>query len=315
MQVLWEIFVLLLGIGALLTGGELLVRAAISVALRIEMSPLIVGLTVVAAGTSAPELFTSMVASLKGANELAVGNILGSNIFNILVILGLSAAIAPIHIPLSLLRFEWPMLLVCSAVFMFLFWDLKMGMIEGIFCLILLAAMMYASIMRSKRAGVEEEASEELKKFDRWYYDVAFTGLGMALLALGGNFCVDAGSNLATMVGMSERMVGVTIVSVGTGLPELVTSLVAAAKKRHDIAVANVIGSNMMNTLGVAGATATVSKITVGQQAITVDGMFMFAVTVLLGVAAYSLRLQYTRLLGAGFLLLYIGYVSVALNL
>ncbi len=256
------------GLGLLILGAELLVRGASRLAVSLGISPLVVGLTVVAFGTSSPELAVSVQSTWSGQVDIALGNVVGSNIFNVLFILGLSALITPLLVHQQLVRQEVPLMIFASLLVCGLAWDGAIGRFDGALLAGLLAAYIVFVIVQSRRnpsAAVEAEYDEALaiepgRGWDRhWAVQVAMVLVGLALLVQGSNWLVQGAVTFATWLGVSELVIGLTIVAAGTSLPEVATSVLAAIRGERDIAVGNVVGSNLFNLLGVLGVASLVS--------------------------------------------------------
>jgi len=265
------------------------VRGASQLARAAGLSPLIIGLTVVSFGTSAPELATSTLAALRGQGDVAFGNVVGSNIFNVLVVLGASAVITPLVVAQKLVWFDVPLMIGLSVAVVALGWDGSVSRLEGLLLVMGLVAMVAYSV-RSER----NEAPEVIQEYEDEYgdrgpgrrrglpYAVGVTLAGLTVLVLGSRLFVDGAVAAARVLGVSELVIGLTIVAAGTSLPELVTSIVAAMKKEQDIAVGNVVGSNVFNILGVLGiaALAAPSGVAVSEVALGVDVPVMIATAV-----------------------------------
>lgn len=287
-------FILLLMIGGLITlvaGAELLVRGASRLAAALGVSPLIIGLTIVAFGTSSPELAVSVQSALSGQADVAVGNVVGSNIFNVLFILGLSALITPLVVAQQLVRIDVPLMIVVSlAVWLFALngyverWEGAL-LFAGI---VAYTAFLGVQSQRERNAAVlaEYEAEYQPKRPISWLQrllDAGMAGVGLALLVLGARWFVDGAVGAAEAMGVSELVIGLTIVAAGTSLPEVATSIVAALRGERDIAVGNVVGSNIFNILAVLGLTALVapgSGVPVSTNALWLDMPFMIVVAV-----------------------------------
>ena len=254
-------------IGAVLLyfGAEGLVKGSASLATRLGISPLVAGLTIVAFGTSAPELSVSLSSALGGHPDIALGNVVGSNIFNIAVILGVAALIQPLQIHLSVLRRDIPVMIASSAIAFGLIVYGGVSRLAGIGLVLGLVLYIYSTIRSGKTeasnhtAGVSIDALPLISK--HWLIDLVILLAGMGVLLLGSRLFVGGATSLAQALGVSDAVIGLTIVAVGTGLPELATSVVAALRKQTDIAIGNVVGSNIFNVLCVLGFTATVSPI------------------------------------------------------
>lgn len=258
---------LLLGLVLLYFGGEGLVRGSSALALRLGLTPLVVGLTVVAFGTSAPELVVSVQAALAGQGDIAIGNVIGSNIFNIGLILGVTALIYPLKVQLQILRIDTPIMIGVSLLAAWMLADRTIGRPEGALLFVGIIAytvftVLYARKVKSS-AEVEAEFAESVPApHGTVWRDLIFIAVGLALLIAGSHFLVAGAVRLARGFGISEAIIGLTIVAAGTSMPELVTSLVAAFKKQPDIALGNIIGSNIFNILGILGAAALLRPIT-----------------------------------------------------
>lgn len=259
---------LLLGLALLYFGAEGLVRGSSSLALRLGLSPLIIGLTVVAFGTSSPELMVSLKAALNGQSAISVGNVVGSNICNIGLILGLSALITPVATSSQIVRIDIPIMLGMTAVALFFLTDQTIGFHEGGILSAMLVGYIVFSIRlarRSKGDALAGEFEQEVSISKRGIaVDLLMVGGGFVLLVFGARFLVDGALIVARAYGMSEAVIGLTVVAIGTSLPELATSLLAALKKEADIAVGNIIGSNIFNLLGILGITALVTPLQTG---------------------------------------------------
>lgn len=258
------IMMFLLGLVALVFGAELLVRGASKIASSLGISPLVVGLTVVAFGTSAPEVAVSVNAALSGNTDLAVGNVVGSNIFNILFILGLSALITPLVVHTQIIRQEIPILIgACLLLFIFSL-DGKISFPESLLLLGALVAYTAFLVIQSRKetSKVQEEYAKENNNKTKWaasiYVQIILILAGLYLLVQGSEWLVDSAVIFARMMGVSDIVIGLTIVAAGTSMPEVATSVMAALKGERDIAVGNVIGSNTFNILGCLGITGLV---------------------------------------------------------
>ena len=309
MELIFPILMIILGFSILLVGGDLLVKGSVSLAVRFKINPAVIGLTIIAAGTSAPELVTSIFASLKNAPDVAMGNIVGSNIFNILGILGFASLIKANRVDVSFVRVEIPMLIICTVLLIGMSWDYKIEPIEGFLCLIVLSVLFYISIYRAKKVGFEAE--EDIEVLRTPFHDIGFLALGLLALIGGANIVLENGIELGRLAGLSERIIGITIISVGTGLPELATSAIAAFKGRNDIAVGNVIGSNLVNTMGVAGGASVFKTLEISSEIAHFDNIILLAVTVFLFVTVIVNKALISRSIGLLFLFGYMGYVAL----
>lgn len=298
---------LLAGLVLLVAGGELLVRGAVQIAERLGVSPLVIGLTLVGFGTSTPELVTSVNAALAGSPGIAYGNVVGSNIANILLIAGLSAIIFPLAIASSALKRDAVIMVMVTVVFAAISSVMPMGRIVGFAFLLALAAYMFLACRQERQATADHGAAYEkaaaLEAADPAIApgrkrDAAFlrpsliTIAGLALVIIGGTLLVSGAVALARAFSVSETIIGLTIVAVGTSLPELVTSIIAAFRRQGDVAFGNIVGSNIYNILGIAGATALIAPGPVPPQIIGFDNYLMIGASVLLFVfAATSLKI------------------------
>jgi cation:H+ antiporter len=314
----WNIALVLAGgLVTLIVGAEGLVRGASRLAAALGISPLVIGLTVVAFGTSSPELAVSIQAAMKGSADVAIGNVVGSNIFNILLILGISAIITPLVVHSQLLRLDVPIMIGASFLMYFLAGDGRIGRIDGLLLFVILLAYLWWSIRQSRRENTEvqeEYASEYGSNSSGWRQvlkDLVFIAAGLALLVLGSDWLVDGAVRLAQLFNVSDLVIGLTIVAMGTSLPEVATSIVAALKKERDIAVGNVVGSNIFNILAVIGLSGMFSPagIPVSAAALRLD------IPIMLAVAALTLPIFFTgnrisRLEGALLLVFWASYTT-----
>jgi cation:H+ antiporter len=315
----------LLGLALLAGGGELLVRAATTIAEIAGVSPAVIGLTVVAIGTSLPELVVSMLASVRGEPDLAVANVVGSNIFNIAATLGLTAMIVPLPVHGTAVRLEWPVMFVASLVTLLVAHDGAIDRFEGTVMLATLVVFVAYTVRvarRDVRGAEARQIAEHVESRDigssasRYArsplpFVTMLLLLGVGGLVAGGSFLVDGAVRLARLAGMSERVIGLTIVAGGTGAPEFATSLVAAFRKRTDVAIANMIGSNIFNLLGILGLTALVTPIAVTAALINSDMWWMLGSAIVLMPFLWT-NARISRLEGA---VLAGGYVTYLVTL
>ncbi|MGE4489240.1 MAG: calcium/sodium antiporter [Kiritimatiellales bacterium] len=283
MSILFSMDALLLLVGFILltVGADVLVRGASRLAVAIGISPLVVGLTVVAFGTSAPEMAVSTVSGLTGQTNIALGNVVGSNIFNVLLILGLSALIVPLTVSRQLIRLDVP-LMIGASVLVFLFGlNGQIGRGEGLILLGLIIAYTIFQIVQSRREHQQVELSIGEKSHSLWIDALMLAG-GLALLVLGTRWLVNGAVAIAGKLGVSELVIGLTVVACGTSLPELATSVVASIRGQREIAVGNVVGSNMFNLLAVLGLAGLVSPdgVPVSESVLRFDFPVMLAVSV-----------------------------------
>lgn len=303
---------LLGGLVALYFGAEWLVRGAAALAVRLGVTPLLVGLTVVAYGTSTPELIVSSMAVLKGQGAIAVGNAVGSNIFNIGVILGLTALICPMRVQLQLLKLDAPLMLGVAALFLFFFRDYQIQLGEALTFLGIIVLYTVVNIRLARRqvtAEVQEEfnASVPAAVGPAWRDGLFILG-GLAVLVLGSRLFVTGAVELARLLKWSEAVIGLTIVAAGTSLPELASSLMAAWRKQPDIAVGNVIGSNIYNIVAILGVSGVLAAPVDGAGVSFTDSFVMLGVSGVLLVIAWT-GFQLRRWEGALLLAIYGGYL------
>ncbi len=311
------------GMAGLTIGGELLVRGASKLAAAAKLSPLFIGLTVVAIGTSSPELIVSISTSLKGQGDLSLGNVVGSNIFNTLMILGLSAVVSPLIVKRQMIRFDVPCMIVGSLLIPLVAADGWINRPEGIVLLSLLLLYTAAAyFMGRKDSKTTETVAHELDlkpikpTFRYLLTQVGIIAVGLLLLVFGCEWFVGGAVQIARNVGLSETVIGLTILAAGTSLPELVTSVVATLRNERDIAVGNVIGSNLFNVLGVLGAAAVFSSPGIQVAA----SMFQRDLPVMVGTAliclpifaSYGVISRWEGLMLLGFYVLYTVYLILS---
>jgi cation:H+ antiporter len=276
-----------IGLGLLIAGAELLVRGASKLAAAVGISPLVIGLTVVAFGTSSPELAVSTQSAFSGQADIALGNVVGSNIFNVLFILGISAIIAPLVVAQQLVRLDVPLMIGVSALLLVLGLDGSINRLDGALLFAGMLSYTAFAIRQSRRESkqVQAEYEQEYGSTEKpgglqILLQLVFVAAGLALLVVGSNWLVDGAVAIAQSFGVSELVIGLTIIAAGTSLPEVATSILAAIRGERDIAVGNVVGSNIFNILAVLGLSSLVAPdgINVAQSAITFDIPIMIAV-------------------------------------
>jgi len=311
---------LVVGLVCLVFGAEWLVRGASSVATKLGVAPIVVGLTVVAFGTSAPEMAVSISGAISGSADVALGNVVGSNTFNILAILGLSAAISGLSIEQRLLKFDIPVLILITVVVYGLILNDVVGRVEG--AVLFLGVIAYTGwLLRGALKGdspaVEAEYKDAVETVEGSTFTQSITfqvGLiivGLALLVLGSQLLVDSATEIASALGVSDLVIGLTVVAAGTSLPELATSVLAAIRGQRDIAVGNVVGSNIFNLLAVLGASAAVSSrgVAVNSEVIRLDYPVMLAATVVLLPICWN-GFMIKKWEGSLLVLFYVAYVA-----
>ena len=314
---------LLLGFLLLIKGADAFVDGSSSVAKILKIPTIIIGLTVVAFGTSMPEFSVSLTAAMKGSNDLAVSNVLGSNIFNLLVVLGACSLIQPVQAKSSLLKKEFPFSIFIAVILLLLDSDFSiskvlegkgtftLGRLGGILFLILFAVFLYATVktaLRSRDEMVDEEEYKVMSPIKSALYII----IGLAGIIWGGDLVVDSACNIAETFGLSQTFIGLTIVAVGTSLPELVTSMVAAGKGENDLAVGNVVGSNIFNILLILGASATIKPVALDITAVY-DTLILVVASLIVYLCALSKR-EIKKGEGAIFLLCYLVFFVYVLT-
>lgn len=300
---------LFLGIGLviLLAGGKFLVDGASGLAARFGLSPGLIGLTVVAFGTSAPELLVSINAALKGSSDIAIGNVIGSNISNISMVLGISAMIFPIVIHPSVLKLDYMATLVSSLIFYLMAANGIISRWEGF---ILFVLFILINIYFFKKISKNEVDLNEIENVpsSSLFKSILLFFIGVLGLYFGSDMLVDSAVNISKEMGISERIIGVTIIAIGTSLPELITSLIAAMKKKTDIAIGNILGSNIQNIFSIIGLTALIRPINVSEIFLNQDFIWMIGLTLLL-FPIFRTNWRISRLEGLLLLILYSGYL------
>jgi cation:H+ antiporter len=303
-----DVVMIAAGLVLLFFGGESLVRGAVGVAHRLAIPPLLIGLTVVGFGTSTPELLVSVDAALRGVADIAIGNVVGSNIGNILLILGLAALIWPVRVGGDTLRRDTAVMIAAALALAPMFVMGAIGRGAGLVLLAGLAAYLLHAWRHSGEAAPAAEAA--MLPMPVWRA-LLFVLLGLGALIFGARFLVDGAVSIARGLGISEAFIGLTIVAIGTSLPELATSLVAALRRQSEIAIGNIVGSNIFNVLGILGVTAVIAPIPVAPRFAGFDLPVMLVVSAVL-TALLLLRPTIGRVAGAGLLVAYGAYVWAA---
>lgn len=304
-----QVILLIIGFVFLIKGSDFFVDGASSVASLLKIPTIIVGLTIVAFGTSAPEAAVSITSSLTGNNAMAVSNVIGSNLFNILMVIGVSALLGDLLMEKDVLNKDLPFLMgitILLSIFIFIGWNITN--IEGIVLLVLLIAYVVYLIRNARKssdANAVEKPKLSLPK------SIVFIIVGLAGIILGGDLVVNSASSIAMALGMSETLVGLTIVAIGTSLPELVTSLTALKKGENQLVIGNVIGSNIFNILFVLGASSAISAIPLNSSMI-IDVVFMILVTILCFIFGKTQE-KYDKKEGIILVLLFIAYMAFAI--
>jgi len=281
-----DISLIVVGLILLIAGGEFLVKGAVGIAAKAKLSKLVIGMTVVSFGTSTPELLVSLQSASEGLPEIAIGNVVGSNIANLALVLGITVLIFPMPVARNTIRYDWPMMMVASLLFYAFAFDLNIQRWEGMVMFVLLLLFITFIIRKSRKTekinidelpGVEElTAKISTKKH------LLFLLIGLVGLYFGSTWLIDGAKSLALEVGLSNHVIGITIVAFGTSVPELATSVVAAYKKETDISVGNLVGSNIFNILAVLGLTAMVNPIGIEENVLSWDLLWMIGIALAL---------------------------------
>jgi cation:H+ antiporter len=296
------------GLGLLFVSGKFLVDSSVAVSKRLKIPRMIIGLTVVAFGTSAPELLVSLQAAFSGYPEIAIGHVVGSNISNILIVLAITALIYPIPVPASSVKRDWPVMMLVSLVLFAFSLNGYISRLEGGILVSLLAGYILMAVLRSRGAKPKGE-SEDGPVMKWWVAGVLFLGSCVGL-AIGADLLVDNVALIAEELGMSKRVVSITMVAVGTSIPEVATSVIAALKKETEISVGNIIGSNIMNILSVLGFTSLVSPIKVSEEISRFDIPWMLGISLLMLLLMLpAARARITRWEGSFMIIIYLLYI------
>lgn len=306
---------LILGLATLIVGGEFLVRGAVGIAKKFQISTLVIGMTVISFGTSAPELLVSLSAAIDGHPEISMGNVVGSNIANISLVLGLTVMIFPIVVDRNSKVIDWPVMMLATILYMVFAWDLEIVWWEGAILFAILIIFTFLLIRNSRKVSKkkqeEVEDDDEIAKVkDKIGLSVVFLAAGLVALYFGANWLLDGAVGIALDLGMEERVIAVTIVAFGTSVPELVTSAVAAFKKETDISVGNLIGSNIFNIMAVIGLTSMIHPVAVSEPMLYSDMMWMSGIALAL-LPILILGAKLNRFKGALLFSTYAVYIAV----
>ena len=305
MTIIFDILFIILGVWCVLKGADYLTEGAAAVARRMHIPEMIIGLTIVAAGTSAPELFVSVVSALKGTSDMAVGNVVGSNIMNTMLIVGVAAMVAPMNISKNTVKKDLPFTVAASMLLLFLAFDHFLGHVGGFMLLAGFALFMAYSIYSASRSP-EHDSNDLVVQMSKLKSAIFVLG-GLLLLIVGSNVFVDHASQLAFSMGISEGVVGLTVVAGGTSLPELATTVVAARKGQSALAIGNVIGSNVFNILLILGLTTTIHPLQI-EGITTIDMAVMLLSVSFVWIFCFT-RLKVERWEGATLLVGYLAYL------
>ena len=300
-----NILFIVIGIVLVLWGADRLTDGAVAVAEKMKMPQIVIGLTIVAMGTSMPEFCVSLISALKGTSDLAVGNIVGSNIFNTLLIVGVSALVAPMSIMKTTVRKDIPFALVASALLLIMCLDEDISRIDAAILFVMFLIFMYITLRGAKVQGTDVEEKEK-KPMATWL-SVVWILVGLACLIGGSNLFVDGATAVATKLGVSEAVIGLTIVAGGTSLPELASSVVSARKGNSGIAIGNVLGSNVFNILAILGLTGVISPMTL--KGITMTDLSMMVISIILIWLFSFTKYKIERWEGAILTAVFVGYI------
>ena len=307
MNIITALIILVIGFFLLIKGADFFVEGSSSVAKLLRVPSIIIGLTIVAMGTSLPECAVSVTASLSGNNALAVSNVIGSNIFNLLVVCGFCALFTPLAVQKDTIKRDIPFSLICTFVMLILGWiGMSLGHLDGVIFLVIFAGFIIMMVRSALNARSEVQDGDEIEVLPVWKCILFMIG-GAIAIKYGGDFVVDGASFIASAMGLSQNLIGLTIVALGTSLPELVTSIVAAKKDEVDMAVGNVIGSNVFNILFVLGIAATISPVAFIFENV-IDIIVLIAVTLIIWFFAWS-KNEINRKEGVAMLALYVIYM------
>ena len=304
---LHALFLIVVGLILLIVGAEYTVRGAVAIANKLKIPMIIVGLTVVALGTSLPEFIVSVKAALSGSAGISIGNVVGSNIANVLLILGAAAVFHPIKCRRRIFLRNYKFLFLVSAIFVAFAMNGKIIFWQGIIMLGLLVAFIYYNYKNSSKVAVSEDSLSPIAH-KSWFYVTMVTVLGLVAIMYGADFLVGGATTIAKIWGVSDEIIGLTIVAVGTSLPELATTVVAAIKKQNDVALGNIIGSNIWNIVFIMGFTSVVTDVPVSKQFMYYDVWVMFLSTLLLYPVMMT-KARMNRVEGFVFVSLYMFYL------
>jgi cation:H+ antiporter len=301
---------LIIGIVALLIGGESLVRGSVGIALRLKISSLVIGMTVVSFGTSAPELLVSLSSVLNGMDDVAIGAVIGSNISNLGLVLGITVLIFPIVVSKDTIKIDWPLMMVASLLFYFLSFDRLISSYEGVLFVCILLSFSIWLVLKSRKQGKKlyEEGINQFVAKNAFYKDVIFLIVGIVGLYFGAEWLIKGVVIVGNEFSISQKFISVTVVAFGTSIPELVTSAVAAYRKETDISIGNLIGSNVFNILAILGVTAIFKPIVISDSIMEFDVYFLLGISLLVFPLMYFGR-KINRIKGVVLLLFYSIYI------
>jgi len=303
-----SIIFVLIGILLLYYGAEILVKGSSNLAIKVGISPMLVGLTVVAFGTSSPELFVSFIAAMQNSSDIALGNVIGSNICNIGLILGLASIIMPVKVDIKDIKLDLFIMIVASLIVWLMILDKHLSHLDGIILLILIISYLFFKIKQSirERKEIDLEIDDNSKVKSKGFY-IFLIIAGLITLIIGSNLFIDGAISIARYLGVSNAIIGLSLVAFGTSLPELATSIIAAIKKQYEISLGNIIGSNIFNILFILGFTSTFFQINAGDIK-TVDYLVMLFTSLII-IPMGIVGKKYSRIDGFMLLLIYIAYI------
>lgn len=311
MSVVLPYILLIVGFFILVKGADFFVEGSSSIAKKFKIPDLIIGLTIVAMGTSAPEAAVSITAAFDGSSGIAMGNVVGSNILNQLIVLGVAAVIVPLSVDKSVFKRDFPALLISAIILpiLSLAFNLKVGRITGIILLVVFVAYMFLTVRAALafRKSGQADSGEQIKLLPMWQC-ILYTVGGAVVIVLGGKLSVNSATDIAHQWGVSDAVIGLTVVALGTSLPELVTSVIAAKKGSSDMALGNVIGSNIFNVLFILGMTSAICPFKTDMESV-IDQFILLGITNYVFICAFTKR-KIGRLEGASFLLIYAAYAA-----
>lgn len=307
-----EYLLLIVGFVLLIKGADFFVEGSSDVARLFKIPSVVIGLTIVAAGTSAPEAAVSITAGLAGSNDIALNNVIGSNVFNLLVVVGVCAAIKVFTADEIIFKRDLPICIGLTALLTIFLFDGSLGLVDGIVLLVLFVSYIAMTVVIALKGRDKNQPEEETKKQRKWWLSLIFIAGGLAGVIFGGDLVVDSASKIAVNLGMSEALVGLTIVALGTSLPELVTSATAARKGDSGMALGNVVGSNIFNILLILGSSSVLSPIGTNPNTMF-DILFCLGVTIFTFVAIALCKKKVNRPVGIAMILLYIAYMIFAI--
>jgi len=300
---------LILGLVVLVVGGEFLVRGAVAIAYRYKLSPLVVGMTIVSFGTSAPELLVSLQAALIGSPDIAIGNIIGSNISNLALVLAITAMIFPMPVKDDTIRIDWPMMMGATVLFyLAIVFDKKLNWYEGLAFVVILLTFIVWLIRKSRTENKEEKKLMQKEKATSILYPILLVIVGCIGLGFGANWLVDGAKIVAVNIGISDHVIAATIIAFGTSVPELTTSCIAAFRKQTDISLGNLIGSNLFNILAILGITGMVKEIKISAEVFNYDIFWLLGLSLFI-LPLVLLQKRISRIGGVMLFVIYISYL------